>query len=180
LNLVVSVTISSRLTSTRVSWGSRHSRSGSSSPPPLTVSHGTYPDYFLRTADGGGVVVDIKPDELIGDDDRLNFTGTAVLCQRVGWAYRRLGELPAVCSANLRWLAGYRHERVKGDSVAARAAQFVNCCPGITLGELVHEVGQPPLVVPTIFHMLWHHDLVTDVAERRLSMATAVYPGHRR
>jgi hypothetical protein len=38
----------------------------------------------------------------------------------LGWIYRRLGGLPDVLSANLRWLAGYRHERVSDADVAAR------------------------------------------------------------
>ena len=142
------------------------------------VSH--TPDYFLRTADGGGVVVDIKPDELIDDDDRLKFSGSAVLCDRTGWAYRRLGDLPAVLGANLRWLAGYRHHRVKNSAAAVRAAQIVDCCAGIPLGGLVDEAGPPLVVVPTIFHMLWHHDLITGLTRQPLSMSTRIYPGDRR
>ena len=138
------------------------------------------PDYFLRTADGDALVADVKPDELISDDDRLKFSGTAVLCDRAGWAYRRFCELPAVWAANLRWLAGYRHTRVKDNATAARAAKIVDRDPGITLGELAQLVGQPPVVVPTIFHMFWHHNLITDLAQQRLSMSARVYPGDRR
>jgi len=38
------------------------------------------PDYFLRAADGDGIVVDIKPDELIDANDRIDFAATAALC----------------------------------------------------------------------------------------------------
>jgi hypothetical protein len=40
-------------------------------------------------------------------------------------AYRRLGELPTVLSANLRWLAGYRHERVRDQATVARIREVV-------------------------------------------------------
>jgi hypothetical protein len=44
----------------------------------------------------------------------------------VGWAYDRVGELPAVRAANLRWLAGYRHPRyacAAGDGGAGRGVR---------------------------------------------------------
>jgi hypothetical protein len=97
------------------------------------------PDYFLRSFDGCGIVVDIKPDALIDAHDRLCFAGTAALCGQTGWAYRRLGELPAVLGANLRWLAGYRHERVRDDGVAARTREVVDHCPGGELGTLAQR-----------------------------------------
>ena len=77
------------------------------------------PDYFLRAGDGG-IVVDVKPDDLIDANDWINFATTAALCDALGWTFRRLGGLPDVLSANLRWLAGYRYECVSGDAVGIR------------------------------------------------------------
>ncbi|MBV8294271.1 MAG: TnsA-like heteromeric transposase endonuclease subunit [Mycobacterium sp.] len=135
------------------------------------------PDCFLRMADGSAAVVDIKPDELITARDRVNFAGTAALCEAAGWGYRRLGELPTVLSANLRWLAGYRRERVNDSSVAARAKQVVERCPGISLHGLASEVGEPTLVLPKIFHMLWQQQLIAELSGVKLSRSTAIYPG---
>jgi hypothetical protein len=84
------------------------------------------PDYFLRDADGGGIVVDVRPEALIDAQDRLRFAGTAGLCRQTGWVYRRVGELPAVLGANLRWLAGYRHERVRDQATVARTREVVD------------------------------------------------------
>ena len=60
-----------------------------------------WPDYFRRNADGGGVVVDVKPDHLIDAEDRVKFAASAALCAQAGWSCRRLGELPSIFSANL-------------------------------------------------------------------------------
>lgn len=138
------------------------------------------PDFFLRTARGGAVVVDIKPDNLIDENDPVNFAATAALCGEVGWAYQRLGELAPVLSANLRWLAGYRHERVTNGSIARRAREAVEHCPGVSLGDLANDVGEPLLVLPTIFHMLWSHHLAADLLERPFSLTSRVYPGSPR
>jgi hypothetical protein len=126
----------------------RRSRSGSSSPPVKACPH--VPDYFLRNADGVGIVVDIRPEALIDAQDRLCFAGTASLCRQTGWVYRRVGELPTVLGANMRWLAGYRHERVPDQPTVARTRGVVDHYPGIGLGELAYAVGEPMLVFPTV------------------------------
>ena len=64
------------------------------------------PDFFVRRADGTGVLVDVRPDHLVRAADSAVFAATAVMAGQAGWAYDRLGELPAVRAANLRWLAG--------------------------------------------------------------------------
>jgi hypothetical protein len=64
---------------------------------------------------------------------------TAALCDAVGWTYRRLGGLPDVLSANLRWLAGYRHDRVSDNAIVARVRQVVQHSPGISLRRLAGE-----------------------------------------
>jgi hypothetical protein len=70
-------------------------------------------DYFLRGADGGGIVVDIKPDDLIDANDRINFAATAALCDAVGWTYRRLGGLPDVLTPTCGgWPVGTAANRV--------------------------------------------------------------------
>jgi hypothetical protein len=117
-----------------------------------------------------------KPDKLITAGDRLNFAATAALCRQTGWAYRRLGEAPSVLSANLRWRAGYRHKRVKDSTIAERTRHVVEHSAGISLTELVDEVGQPILVLPTIFHLLWNHELVTELSQHMLALTTPIYP----
>ena len=94
------------------------------------------PDYFARRADGTGVVVDVRADQRIGDQDAAVFAATAQVCAQVGWDYQRAGELAPVQAANLRWLSGYRHPRFAQSGVAARLGE-VFAEPGSLLG------GQP-------------------------------------
>jgi hypothetical protein len=63
------------------------------------------------------------------------FAATAAMA---GWAYDRVGELPAVRAANLRWLAGYRHPRYGRAGVMADLAEvFAEPGPGFPL-RFVH------------------------------------------
>jgi len=78
------------------------------------------PDYFARRADGTGVVIDVRADERIGEQDAAVFAATGRLSAPVGWEYQWVGELGVVHAANLRWLSGYRHLAVpRRDSVRA-------------------------------------------------------------
>jgi hypothetical protein len=79
----------------------------------------------------------------------------------------------------LRWLAGYRHERVSDNAIGARVRQVVQHSPGIGLRRLAGEVGEPILVLPTIFHMLWRQELVTELSRLTLSLAARIYLGDR-
>ena len=54
---------------------------------------------FVRLPEA--TVVDVRPQAVIDVSDREKF----------GWEYRQVGELPSPWIANVRWLAGYRHER---------------------------------------------------------------------
>ena len=64
------------------------------------------PDFFVRLADGGGAVVDVRADDRIAPEDAEAFQVTAVACESVGWGYRRVGALDPVLAANVRWPAG--------------------------------------------------------------------------
>ncbi|MGW0497828.1 TnsA-like heteromeric transposase endonuclease subunit [Streptomyces sp. NPDC003007] len=63
------------------------------------------PDFFVRRADGTGLVVDVRPDERIEPDDAAKFTVTAAASQSVGWDFQRVGTPDEVLMANGRWLA---------------------------------------------------------------------------
>ena len=81
------------------------------------------PDFFARRADGTGVLVDVRPDDRVLPADQAVFDVTAAIAAEVGWAYDRVGELPAIGAANLRWLAGYRHPRFARAAVVAALAE---------------------------------------------------------
>src|SRR6266545_4069391 len=73
-----------------------------------------------------------------------------------------VGAVNVIATANLRWLAGYRHPRhgMAGLTEALRVA-----FPGPTpLMSGAEAVGDPIAVLPVLFHLLWRHELVTDLS----------------
>ena len=110
-------------------------------------------DFFVRRADGTGVLIDVRPDHLVRAGDSAVFAATAAMAGQAGWAYDRVGELPAARAANLRWLAGYRHPRYdRAAMMAALAEVFAEPGP---LRAGAAEVGDPVAVLPVLFAMLW-------------------------
>jgi hypothetical protein len=130
------------------------------------------PDYFARRADGTGMVIDVRPDQRIGEKDAAVFAATAQLCAQVGWEYQRVGELGAVRAANLRWLSGYRHPRFAQPGLAARLRE-VFAEPGPLLGGAA-AAGDPVAVLPVLFGMLWRGELAAGLEAALLGPGTLV------
>ncbi|MEV6360340.1 TnsA-like heteromeric transposase endonuclease subunit [Nocardia asteroides] len=130
------------------------------------------PDFFARTRDGGAVVVDVRADDRIETRDAQAFDATGRACAAVGWSYRRVGVLDAVLMSNLRWLSGYRHPRCLRSGLApellAAFAEPTELLAGAT------AVGDPIVVLPTLFHLLWSQHLTTDLVSVLLGPSTLV------
>jgi hypothetical protein len=125
------------------------------------VSH--TPDYFARLADGGAVVVDVRPAARVGPGDKAKFDATAAACARLGnWSFRLVHELEPVLAANVRWLSGYRHPR-HGDPVLGSLLRQ-EFAAGAGLLEGVSGVADPIRGLPVLFHLLWRGDLAADLA----------------
>ncbi|MFE6848809.1 TnsA-like heteromeric transposase endonuclease subunit [Streptomyces sp. NPDC057686] len=140
------------------------------SPDGVRMQH--TPDYFVRRADGTGLVVDVRPDHRIEPRDTVKFLATAAACATVGWDFRRAGTPDAVLMANVRWLAGYRHLRVHRPAVAARLTEVFASGAGLLAGA--GQVGDPIAVLPVLFHLLWKQELVADLRSRPLAADTHV------
>ncbi|GGV75426.1 hypothetical protein GCM10010228_39020 [Streptomyces massasporeus] len=132
------------------------------------------PNYFVRRRDGRAVVLDVRPDELVEPEDAAKFTATAVACARVGWSYKRVGVIDPVQAANLRWLSGYRHPRIRRELVAECLRAAFTQPQGLLAG--VRAVGDPIAVLPVLFHLRWRRELAVDLVGERLSAATVVHP----
>ena len=69
------------------------------------------PGFFVRRADGTGVLIDVRPDERVSAADSADsavFAATAAMAGLVGWAYDR----PAGCRAPT--CAGLRATAIPG------------------------------------------------------------------
>jgi hypothetical protein len=75
---------------------------------------------------------------------------------------------------NMRWLAGYRHERTLNRTIAADLCVAATGTQRISLGALASQVDEPIVVLPPIFHMLWSHQLDADLAMAKLTFGTLV------
>jgi hypothetical protein len=119
------------------------------------------PDFFVRLSDGSGAVVDVRPDDRIEPDDAAKFAASAQACASVGWGYRRVGGLPPLLAANLRWLSGYRHPRCHDPVLAA--ALLATFAGQARLMTGAAGVGDPIAVLPVLFHLLWRGRLLADL-----------------
>lgn len=120
------------------------------------------PDYFVRLSDGSALVVDVRPAERVGPEDESKFAMTRRICLAMErWDYWLLHEPEPVRMANIRWLAGYRHPR----NVDSRFLEpLLEVFSGErSLVEGVEAVGDPLLVLPTCFHLLWRGDLLAKM-----------------
>ena len=70
--------------------------------------------------DGSGVVIDVRPDDRIEDKDAEAFAAAKDACGLAGWDFRRSGVPDPVLTANVTWLARYRHPRCAGPPGLAR------------------------------------------------------------
>ncbi len=134
------------------------------------------PDFFARLADGSALVIDVRPDELIGADDAGVFAATQRACAAVGWGYRRVGVVDAVLAANVRWLSGFRHRRCVNALAGSELVRRVAAGP-MTVTGLVALAGDRVAVLPTLYHLLWRGVLGADLTAAPLSGRTVVRAG---
>jgi hypothetical protein len=122
------------------------------------------PDFFARTADGTGIVIDCRPAERVRPRDAEAFAAPERACAEVDWRYRLVTGHDPVWMANVCWLAGYRHRRCYRDSLVELLIEAFT--PPRPLLEGVSGVGEPIAVLPAAFHLLWSGLLRTDLTIR--------------
>ncbi|MFD5565867.1 TnsA-like heteromeric transposase endonuclease subunit [Kitasatospora griseola] len=135
------------------------------------------PDYFVRLADGRGRVVDVRAGNRIERADAEAFAATERACRAVGWEFVRVGEPDPVVMENVRWLSRYRRRRCADPDVGARLLDVFADPRPLRAGAA--RAGDPLMVLPVLFHLLWHGDLVADLESAPLSSTTLVGVGKR-
>ncbi len=133
---------------------------------------GHVPDFFARLADGGGLVVDVRPDDRIEPEDAEAFAATARACELAGWSFRRVGAIDPVLLANVRWLAGYRHPRYHLEPVATRLLAAFAEPTALFAGA--ERVGDHLAVLPVLYHLLWRRLLDVELGLAPLGPHSAV------
>ncbi|TKA10959.1 TnsA-like heteromeric transposase endonuclease subunit [Actinacidiphila oryziradicis] len=134
---------------------------------------GHTPDYFARLLDGTGVVVDVRPEDLVDEVTAEVFAFTARVCEGVGWQFRHIGDLHQPYRVNLRWLSRYRHGRCHRAPVADRLRKvFAEPLPLLAGAE---QVGDRLAVLPVLYHLLWRQELAADLVMDPLGTDTPVH-----
>ncbi|WP_236746028.1 TnsA-like heteromeric transposase endonuclease subunit [Mycobacteroides abscessus] len=126
------------------------------------------PDYLLFTTDGP-VVIDVKPRRKL-DAPKVAYTlaWAREMIESHGWVFEVATEPAPTLLENIRFLAGYRRQWLIDPQILAclRAQRH----HGRSLADTVNSVqGVAAISVkPAVLHMLWTHELSTDLT-RRLS-----------
>jgi hypothetical protein len=131
------------------------------------------PDYFARLVNGTGVVIDVRPEDLVDEAAAEVFAVAAQVCAAVGWQFRQVGALDKTYAANLRWLARYRHRRCHQKEVAGLLREiFADPQPLFAGAE---RAGDRLAVLPVLYHLMWRHVLVADLTAAPLSADSVVH-----
>jgi hypothetical protein len=123
-------------------------------------------------------VVDVRPNDRIPDRDAGAFAVTASACELAGWEFRRVGEIDRVLATNVRWLSRYRHSRCLVPEVASALLEVFAPGRGLFAGATL--VGERIAVLPVLFHLMWHGQLVADLTGGPLGASTFVRTGEAR
>lgn len=129
------------------------------------------PDFFVRCRDGSALVVDVKPEARITDQDRIQHARTRDVCNELGWSYQEFTKIDVAVDRNLRLLSGYHHQRFSPAPVvrAAITAQTErDRTRSLRLADLIGAVtdstkASDDEVIWSVYHMLWRGDLRTDL-----------------
>lgn len=119
------------------------------------------PDFLAVTRDGG-LLVDVRPGDRIGERDRVRFAAAAETALACGWRYVVVtGWRPHVLS-NVDILSAQRRPLsdplgVQGELLAAAGAP-------VAFGDLVAATVLPAVARAHALHLIWHRRLAIDLA----------------
>lgn len=90
------------------------------------------------------------------------FRVMAAACRQAGWEFRRAGTIDPVVRANVRWLSRYRHQRCRREPAAAALLEVFAAGRPLLAG--VRQAGDPVVVLPVAYHLLWRRELSCDLS----------------
>lgn len=131
------------------------------------------PDFFLLLTDGSTCLVDVKPQDRLGDPKvAAQFAWTRELCAVLGWGFEVWSGADPDLVANIRYLAGYRRPGLVDSDACEDVLRQVT--GGETI-EAVEDALQRPApagwadgqgrgrVRAAVLHLLWRGRLLTDL-----------------
>lgn len=112
---------------------------------------------FLR--DGGIRLTDVHRTGDAEFEEQADLTRAA--CDAIGWHYDVFYGLPGAMAENLVFLSADRHPWVIEDREHLLAAVCTHASTPMVIADLCHQVRPeaPHVVLPIVYHALWHHQL---------------------
>lgn len=135
------------------------------------------PDFFVRLSSGDGRLVDVRSPKGV-EKSAEQFALTRNVCAEIGWQYEIFTGLSPEISGNLRWLAGYRHDRnaPREDTVQTILDCFSAPLPleeGIRR-LATHSDMSADVITANVLNLIWRQKLTTNL-DRPLSKASEVW-----
>jgi hypothetical protein len=146
-------------------------------PRDTSGHHDHVPDFFVRLSSGDGRVVDVRSPERV-EKNAEQFALTRKACDEIGWQYDVFTGLASEHAHNLRWLAGYRHDR---NAPTTSTAELIRDCfeKPLPLQEGLRRISAATclstgILTANVLHLMWRQILSTDLS-RPLSMSSEVW-----
>lgn len=135
------------------------------------------PDFFVRLTNGDGRLVDVRSPK--GAEKHAEQSAlTRKVCDEIGWDYEVFTGLPPELAHNLRWLAGYRHDRSAPTAEVAESIEHCFAAPvplRLGLDAASSCTGQNiGLTTAHVLHLIWRRKLSADLT-RPLSRSSEVW-----
>lgn len=139
--------------------------------------HDHVPDFFVRLSNGDGRVVDVGAPERV-EKNAEQFALTRKACDEIGWQYEVFTGLASEHSHNLRWLAGFRHDRNAPSKETAELIRHNFELP-LPLQDGVRRLSaatgvSSEVLTANVLHLIWRQMLSTDLS-LPLSMSSEVW-----
>lgn len=118
---------------------------------------------FLAVTRSGVWLIDVRPEELIGEADRESFAAAAEVALACGWRYAVAGRWREHVTSTLDTLSSQR--RRLSDQLGLRAGLLASARQGLTFGELAALSACEPVARAQLLHLIWHRQLGVDFTE---------------
>ncbi|MEV0372173.1 TnsA-like heteromeric transposase endonuclease subunit [Streptomyces sp. NPDC050636] len=121
------------------------------------------PDFLAVMRDGGLWLFDVRPGNLIKDDDRLKFAAAREAAAACGWRYSVVTGWESHVRSVLDHLSSQR--RPLKDQLGLQPQLWEALSDGpLCFGDLVEATRLPAVARAHTTHLLWHRRLVVDLA----------------
>ena len=145
---------------------------------PFLLSHANQnhiPDFICEHSSGEITLLNVKPAKFISKPDNIaDFALADAAAREAGWHHRVMTELNPYYIDNLQWLSAYRDEPYL---LEVLTEQILNSLSQTKpLADVVRAVGDPYIVKPVVFHLLWHQRLFTKL-EQQFSLQMPLWIG---